>query len=58
MNDKEIIQRASEIAEKQSKLIEKAFATLDSEILKAIKREHDCLSEELKELRKIQIESR
>lgn len=58
MNDKEIIQRAFEIAERQSKLIDKAFATMDSDILKAIKKEHDSLSNDLKELRKIQKASR
>lgn len=58
MNDKEIVQRAFEIAERQSKLIEKAFVTFNSEALKSIKKQHDSLSEELKELREIQKASR
>lgn len=58
MSDQEIMKKAFEIMERQSKLIDKAFTTFDSDILKAIKKEHDSLSNELKELRKIQKASR
>lgn len=58
MSDAEIMQKAFDIVEKQSKLIEKIFSTFDSDILKAIRKEHDRLSEELKDLRKLQIGSR